>query len=106
MLGLLRFILGICGFVFALQVFHVIEAGVFLSKPESAGIDMGGFFALLLIKVVFLGLCGFLFFWLRVFINRLYTKKHGIPHPALAEKNGRSNCVKPTRLRLAAYFRR
>ena len=87
MLGLLRFIRGVCGFVFALQIIHVIEAVVFLSKPEAASIDMGGFFALLLIKVVFLGLGGFLFFWLRGLINRLHTKKHGTPHPALADKN-------------------
>lgn len=51
MLGPLRFVRGVYGFVFALQVIHVIEAVVFLSKPEAASIDMGGFFALLLIKV-------------------------------------------------------
>lgn len=87
MLGLLRFIRGVCGFIFALQVIQVIEAVVFLSKSEAASIDIGGFFALLLIKVVFLVFFGFLFFWLRGFINRLHTKKYGTPHPALADKN-------------------
>lgn len=86
MFGLLRFIRGICGFVFALQVIQVIEAVAWLSKPEAGGIDMGKFFALVLIKVIVLGVSGFLFFWLRGVINSLHTKKHGTPHPALAGK--------------------
>jgi hypothetical protein len=86
MFGLLRFIRGVCGFVFAIQVIHVIEAAAWLTKPEAVGVDMGKFFALLLVKVIFLAVAGFLFFWLRGFINRLHTKKHGTPHPALAEK--------------------
>lgn len=86
MFGLLRLIRGICGFVFALQVIHVIEAAAWLSKPEAVSVDMGKFFALLLVKVIFLAVAGFLFFWLRGLINRLHTKEHGAPHPALANK--------------------
>ncbi len=86
MFGLLRFIRGVCGFVFAIQIIHVIEAVTWLSKPEAVGVDMGKFFALLLVKAIFLAMAGFLFFGLRGFINRLHTKKHGTPHPALAEK--------------------
>lgn len=86
MFGLLRFIRGVCGFVFAMQVIHIIEAVAWLSKPEAVGVDMGKFFALLLVKAIFLAVAGFLFFWLRGLINRLHTKKHGTPHPALAEK--------------------
>lgn len=86
MFGLLRFIRGICGFMFALQVIHVLEAFAWLAKPEVIGVDMGKFFVLLLFKVVFLTIAGFLFFWLRGLINRLHMKKNGTPHPALAEK--------------------
>lgn len=86
MLGLLRFIRGFFGIVFVLQAFQVVEAVVWLATPESAGADIGKFFALLLFKAIVLGICGFLFFWLRGLINRLYFKKHGVSHPALAEK--------------------
>lgn len=86
MLELLRFIRGICGFVFAIQVIHVIEALAWLAKPEAVGVDMGKSFALLLFKVVFVAVAGFLFFWLRGLINRLHMNKHGTPHPALAKK--------------------
>jgi hypothetical protein len=86
MFGLFRFIRGICGFVFVLHVVQVIEAFTWLSKPEAVGVDMGKFIALLFVKAIFLAVAGFLFFWLRGLINRLHTKKHGTPHPALAEK--------------------
>jgi len=84
--NLLRIIRGICGFVFALQIIHIIGAIALLAKPEAAELDIGGFFAILLIKVIALSVSGFMFFWLRGIINRLHTKKHGTPHPALAEK--------------------
>ncbi|MFA5572776.1 MAG: hypothetical protein WDA42_06690 [Candidatus Bathyarchaeia archaeon] len=84
--GLLRFIRGICGFIFALQVIHMVEAATTLLKPEAVSVDMGSFFALLFVKVIFLAVAGFLFFWLRGLINRMHTEKHGTPHPSLAEK--------------------
>ena len=86
MFALLRFIRGICGFVFVLQAIHLIEAVAWLSKPEAVGNDIGKLFALLLLKAIFLAVAGFLFFWLRGLINRMHTTKHGAPHPALAEK--------------------
>ena len=86
MLGLIRFIRGICGFVFALQAFHVIGAFTWLATPEANDVDLGKFFALLLFKLIFLAVSGFMFFWLRGVINKLHTKKHGTPHPALAKK--------------------
>ena len=86
MFGLLRIIRGVCGFIFALQIFQVIEAVAWLFKPEAAGVDMGKFFALMLFKVTFLVVSGLLFFWLRGVINKLHMKKSGRPHPALAEK--------------------
>lgn len=83
---LLRIIRGFCGLVFALQLIYIIEAVLWLFAPEAVGVDMGKFFALLLLKAIYLAVAGFLFFWLRGLVNRLYTKKHGIPHPALAVK--------------------
>jgi hypothetical protein len=86
MFGLLRLVRVVCGFVFVLQVIHLFEAVAWLTKPEADGADIGKFFALVLIKVIALGISGFLFFWFRGVINRLHVKKHGTPHPALAEK--------------------
>ena len=86
MLGLLRFIRGFFGFWFALQALHVIEALAFLATSGSSNVDIGKFFAILLIKLTAFGISGFLFFWLRGFINRLNIKKGGVPHPALAQR--------------------
>lgn len=84
--NLLRIIRALCGLVFALQIIQIIEAAIWVFTPEAVGVDMGKFFALLLLKIISLGVAGFLFFWLRGFINRLHTKKHDIPHPTLAVK--------------------
>ncbi len=84
--GLLRFIRGVFGFIFVLQLIHVIEAAASLLKPEAVNFDMGNFFALLLVKAAFFMAAGFLFFGLRWLINRIYINKYGIPHPSLAEK--------------------
>jgi len=94
--GLLRFFRAVCGLVFALQclqvmaaaawISKVMEPDAWISKPEAVDVDMGGFFALLLVKVVILAVSGLMFFWLRRLINRLHIRRHGVPHPALAEK--------------------
>lgn len=86
MFGLLRLVRGVCGFIFALQFFQVIQALAWVSSPEAAGVDMGKFFALLLIKVFVLIVSGLLFFGLRKAINWLHIKMKGAPHPALAKK--------------------
>jgi len=94
--GLLRFFRAVCGLVFALQCLQVMEAAAWLSKvmepdawiskPEAVDVDMDLFFVLFLIKAVVLAVSGLMFFWLRRVINRLHIRKHGVPHPALAEK--------------------
>jgi len=84
--GLLRFIRGVLGFIFVLQLIHVIEATISLLKIEAVNFDMSNFFALLLVKVALFIVAGFLFFGLRWLINRIHINKHGTPHPSLAEK--------------------
>jgi hypothetical protein len=87
MFFILRFIRGIFGVVFATQVLQVLEAVLSLAfKYDVVSVDLGKYFALLLIKTVVLIVSCFLFFWLRLLINKLYEKKHGTPHPALGAK--------------------
>ena len=86
MFGLLRVVRGICGFVFALQAFHVMEAVAWLLKQGGPSPGMGSVLAVLTIKIIAMIVTGFLFLWLRRLINRLHVKKKGTPHPALAER--------------------
>jgi|JI8StandDraft_2_1071088.scaffolds.fasta_scaffold40924_2 hypothetical protein len=86
MFALLRLVRGFFGLVFAFQVVHVIEALALLLKPELAGAAGGALLATLLFKAVILLVSGLLFFWLRGLINRLHAKRHGVPHPSLAER--------------------
>ena len=93
--GLLRFFRAVCGLVFGLQCIHVVAAAAWLSqvmdpdkwisKPEAVDVDMDLFFVLFFFKVVILAVSGLVFFGLRRVINRLHIRKHGVPHPALAE---------------------
>jgi len=80
---LLRLIRGFCGFVYVMQFFGLYPVLTWLQQPDAV---TGGMWAQALIKVLTLVLFGWLFFWLRSVINSLHTKKHGVPHPALAEK--------------------
>lgn len=86
MFVLLRVVRSIFGFLFAMQVVQVVEALIWMSKPEAAGVDAGKVVTLLLIKVVVLAIAGAVFFWFRRLINKLHTNKHGTPHPALGSK--------------------
>jgi hypothetical protein len=86
MFFILRFVRGISGAVFGLQILQVTFALLTLLMNFESIADVGGFFALLLIKVVVMVTSGIIFFWLRKVINNLYEKKFGLPHPALAEK--------------------
>lgn len=83
MFGLLRFIRGFCGLLFGMQIVGLLPVLTWLQQPDAV---TGGMWAQVFIKVLALGLFGWLFFGLRSIINRLHTKKHGVPHPALAEK--------------------
>lgn len=86
MIFLLRVARAIFGFIFALQVVQLVEALIWMSKPEVAGVDVGKGMALLVIKVAVLAIAGTVFFLLRSLINKLHTTKHGSPHPALGNK--------------------
>lgn len=87
MFFILRFIRGVFGFIFATQLLQVAEAVLnFAFRYELVSVDLGKYFALLLIKTVVLIVSCFLFFWLRLLINKLYEKKHGTPHPTLGDK--------------------
>lgn len=83
MFGFLRFIRGFCGFLFAMQIIGLFPVLTWLQQPDAV---TGNMLALVFIKVVALVIFGALFFWLRNLINRLYTKKHGIQHPALIKQ--------------------
>lgn len=83
MFGFLRLIRGLCGLQFVLQIVGLLPVLTWLQQPDAV---TGGMWAQVLIKAITLALFGWLFFWLRGVINRLHTRKHGVPHPALAEK--------------------
>jgi len=83
MFGLLRFIRGFCGFLFAMQIVDLFPVLTWLKQPDAV---TGNMLALVFIKVVAMAIFGAMFFWLRNLINRLFTKRHGIPHPALVKQ--------------------
>lgn len=83
MFGVLRFVRGVFGLLFGLQILGMLPILSWLQHPESV---TGNMAALLLIKVLAALVCGALFFGLRALINRLYLRKHGVAHPTLANK--------------------
>ncbi|PPC80809.1 MAG: hypothetical protein CTY38_10295 [Methylotenera sp.] len=83
MLGPLRLIRGLCGFLFVMQIVGLLPLLTWLQQPDAV---TGEMWAQVIIKVLAFGLFGWLFFVLRSIINRLYKKEHGVPHPILAEK--------------------
>ena len=83
MMVFLRVIRGFIGFLFVLQIFGVVIILTWLQQPNAV---TGYVFGQLLFRVVVLLLFGGLFFGLRSVINRLHSKKHGVPHPVLAER--------------------
>jgi hypothetical protein len=84
---LLRIIRGIIGFIFGLQIIHLISSLTQLSGIQAAsGESIYVFFTILIIKVILLIVAAFAFHGLRRFINFLHAKKFGVALPALAEK--------------------
>ena len=83
MFGFLRFIRGICGFLFAMQIIGLFPVLTWLQQPDAI---TGNMLAQVFIKVVASAIFGALFFWLRNLINRLYAKKHGTMHPDLVKQ--------------------
>lgn len=79
----LRIVRGIIGFVFGVQIIGLFPIITWLQDTSAI---TGNMIAVLVLKVVLGVLCGVVFFWMRRLINKLHTKKHGVPHPALAEK--------------------
>ena len=87
MFVILRVIRAIFGVIFALNLLHLVEAALNLvMKFDAVNVDIGKYFALMLIKVIALAVGYFGFIKLRSLINSLYEKKHGVPHPTLGEK--------------------
>lgn len=71
MFGWLRVIRGLCGLLFGLNVM-----GLYTMNTVP----------LFLINAVSMVMFATLFLWLRRVINRVYAKRHGVPHPALAKR--------------------
>ena len=85
MFGILRLVRGFCGLLFGMQVIGVFPVLLkWLQQPDAVTGHMWGL--VIIWKVLAMVLFGWLFFALRGLINRLHTKKHGVPHPALADK--------------------
>jgi len=82
MFGFLRFVRGVSGLLFGMQIVGLLPILTWLKQPDAV---TGSMLALVFIKVIALVVFGALFFGLRSLINWLYTKKHGTPHPALAK---------------------
>jgi len=81
--GFLRFVRGVCGFLFGMQIVGLLPVLTWLQQPDAI---TGKMLALVFFKVFFLVVFGALFFWLRNVINRLYATEYGIPHPALVKQ--------------------
>jgi len=85
-ISLLSIIRWVCGFVFALMVLQVLEGMAWLLKPEAANVNMGSFYAFVLVKMIVIVVTGFIFFWLRGVISRLNTKKNDSLSTDVTEK--------------------
>ena len=84
MFFLMRVVRGLCGyFSGSVLVFGIPPTVLALL---ASGPEKGTQVLVLLFQISILFFCGWLFFWLRGFINRLHVKKHGVPLPALAVK--------------------
>ena len=84
MIGLCRIARGLIGLLLLMQLFGLAINLLWLLPDPGAAHEHG--LASLLYRLVLLSLSGGLFFALRHIINRLYLKRHGRAHPALAER--------------------
>jgi hypothetical protein len=84
MIGLFRAVRGLIGLLIVLQLFGlVINLLWLLPQPGAAhAYGMGS----LLYRLALLLVSGALFFGLRRIINRSYLRRHGVPHPTLADR--------------------
>lgn len=76
----LRLIRGFFGFIFVLQIIGLIPIYSWVQHPEQVTAGMMFF---VFVKLIALFVSGFLFCWLKSLINKLHSKKHGIPHPSM-----------------------
>ena len=83
MYSTLRIIRGIVGFIAGWQIVGLLPIIGWLSNLEATN---GGMWAIALLKALVLLVFGGIFFGLRALINKLHTKQHGIPHPAMTGK--------------------
>lgn len=83
MFGLLRVIRGIFGFIAAWQVLGLLPILSWLQDIDTVN---GNMMAILMVKLLFMVLSFGAFFVLRVLINKLHIKRHGIEHPALVKE--------------------
>jgi hypothetical protein len=77
---LLRIIRALFGFIAAGQLLGLLPVIGWLSNLSATN---GGMWVIVVVKVFILLVFGGTFFWLRTLINKLHTKKHGMPHPTL-----------------------
>ena len=81
MFGALRFLRGIVGVIFGMNCISLVTAWL-------DGLEKGVPVTVLMVTValtgLFLACLAWLFHWLRRLINRLHTKRYGVPHPKLA----------------------
>ena len=83
MFSFLRFIRGFCGVLFVIQIIGLLPVISWLQQPDAI---TGKMLAQVFIKMIVLAFWGAIFFGMRYIINWLYSKKLGIPHPALQKK--------------------
>jgi hypothetical protein len=79
----LRIVRGIIGLVLGWQIIGLLPIITWLQDTSSI---TGNMIAALVLKVVLIGLFGAAFFGMRWLINKIHTKRHGVPHPALSTK--------------------
>jgi len=83
-MGFIRVLRGLIGLLLLMQIFGLIINLLWLlpNSGEAAGYGMGSIVYRLVLFLVSIGL----FMGLRRVINRMYLKKHGVPHPTLAQR--------------------
>ena len=84
MMMLCRVVRGLIGFLILMQLFGLLINLLWLLPQPGPAPEYG--IGSLLYRLALLLLSGGWFFGLRRIINRLHFKKHGVPHPALADQ--------------------
>jgi hypothetical protein len=81
MIGFLRFIHGLLGIIFLLQIFGLVVSLILLNRSSEYHAII--FFIL---RIFALLVSGGILFWLRTIINRLHVTRYGVPHPRYTSK--------------------